>query len=78
MQVTATYMGADHNHNILLHEVEIRGDKKIEKLDHRWLNGEHANFPPDVPVGSKVRFFASPHYRRGGARLSDVRELEVI
>lgn len=80
LQVEATYEGTDSHGNILLHDVLVRGEKKnsIQRLDHRWLNGAHANWPGNVDVGARVRFYASPLYRPGGARLSDVRELEVI
>ena len=80
LQVTATYEGTDTHGNILLHDVLVRGEKKnsIQKVDHRWLNGEHANWPGNVAVGSRVRFYASPLYRPGGARITDVRNLVVL
>ena len=80
LQVTATYEGTDSHGNILLHDVLVRGEKKnsIQRLDHRWLNGAHANWPGNVSVGSRIRFFASPLHRRGGAKLTDCREVGVI
>jgi hypothetical protein len=80
LQVEAIYSLTDHRGNVLLHDVIIRGEKKnsIQRIDHRWLNGARSGWPGDVPEGSKIRFFASPLYRRGGARLTDVRQVEVI
>ena len=80
LQVTATYEGTDSHGNILLHEVTIRGEKKnsIQRLDHRWLNGAHANWPGNVDVGDRARFYASPLYRPGGARITDFREMVVL
>jgi hypothetical protein len=79
LRIIATYDGIDPNGNTILHEVEIRGDRRTDiKKDHAWLNGAHANWPGKVPVGARVRFFASPLHRRGGARITDVRQLEVI
>lgn len=79
LRIIATYDGIDQNHNVILHDVEIRGERRTQiKRDHQWLNGEHANWPGNVPIGSKVRFYASPLYRPGGARLTDVREVRII
>jgi hypothetical protein len=55
----------------------MRSKSDIKK-DHAWLNGAHANWPGKVPIGARVRFYASPLHRRGGARITDVRQLEVI
>ena len=77
--ITATYDGIDPHGNIILHEVAIQGDRRTSiKKDHAWLNGQHANWPGNVDVGSKVRFFASPLHRKGGARITDVRDLKVL
>ena len=73
MKVTATYAGPDRWGNHLLKDVSVDGDF----CDHRWLNGARANFPGDVPVGCRVRFFASPVQTRAGSRLTDVREVVV-
>jgi len=79
LRIIATYDGTDSNGNILLHEVSIQGDRRTDiKKDHAWLNGQHANWPGNVDVGSRVRFFASPLYRRGGAKLTDIRDLKVL
>lgn len=74
MRVIGTYAGADCRGNHLLKDVSVDGDF----CDHRWLNGARANFPGNVPVGCRVRFFASPVQTRAGSRLTDVRELEVV
>jgi len=79
LRITATYDGTDPNGNIILHEVSIQGDRRTDvKKDHAWLNGQHANWPGGVDVGSRVRFYASPLYRRGGPRLTDVRSLVIL
>jgi len=79
LRITATYDGTDPHGNIILHEVAIQGDRRTDiKKDHAWLNGQHANWPGGVDVGDRVRFFASPLHRKGGARLTDIREVEVI
>jgi hypothetical protein len=78
MRVLATFAGFDCNNNALLLDVEIRDERKVQKLDHRWINGQRGNFPLDVPMGSRVQFFASPLHRKGGAKLTDCREVEVI
>ena len=79
LRVEAVYDGIDANGNIMLHEVTIRGERNsIQRLDHRWLNGARSGWPQGIPEGSKVRFYASPLYRRGGARITDVRQVEVI
>ena len=80
LQVTATYEGIDSHGNILLHDVLVRGEKKnsIQKVDHRWLNGTRSGWPGGVEPGVRVRFYASPLYRPGGARLTDIREIVVI
>ena len=79
LRIIATYDGIDPNGNIILHEVTIRGDRRTDiKKDHAWLNGAHANWPENVAVGARVRFYASPLHRRGGAKITDVRQLEVI
>jgi len=79
LRITATYDGIDQHGNIILHGVSIQGDRRTcIKKDHAWLNGQHANWPGNVEAGSKVRFFASPLYRKGGARITDVRQLEVL
>ena len=79
LRITAIYDGIDPHGNIILHEVSIQGDRRTNaKKDHAWLNGQHVNWPGNVDVGSKVRFFASPLYRRGGARITDIREVEVV
>ena len=80
LQVTATYEGTDSHGNILLHDVLVRGEKKnsIQRLEHRWLNGARSGWPGGVAPGSRVRFFASPLYRHGGARITDIREMVVL
>jgi hypothetical protein len=79
LQVTATYKGIDQNGNHMLADCEIRGEKRTYiKRDHHYVNGIMGNFPIGVPVDAKIKFFASPLFRHGGARLTDCREVEVI
>ena len=80
LRVEATYEGIDSHGNILLHEVTIRGEKKnsIQRLEHRWLNGARSGWPGGIESGSRVRFYASPLYRPGGARITDIREVVVL
>lgn len=33
---------------------------------------------PEIPLGARIRFFASPYWRRGEMKLSDVREVKVL
>lgn len=78
LRLEATYDGQDcHGHHILK---DVRGDMC---RDHAYLNGERSNFPgPEYPMGiepgSRIRFHACLFPRRGGARLTDVRDLKVI
>jgi len=72
-KLEATYAGTPRRQHHLLLDVE--GD--IHR-DHAWVNGPHGNWPEGIPIGARVRFFASPHFRPGGARLTDIREIEVI
>lgn len=72
--VEATYAGRDKHGHHLLQDVIQDG----EALDHRWLNGERANFPEGIEPGSRIRFIASPLHRHGGIRLTDVREVKVL
>jgi hypothetical protein len=78
LRITATYEGVDqHGHYMLK---DVTGDLT---RDHVWLNGERSNFPgPEYPdgirEGSRIRFFACLFPRMGGARLTDVRQLEVL
>ncbi|MCK9185072.1 MAG: hypothetical protein M0Q16_06835 [Candidatus Cloacimonetes bacterium] len=73
MRLEATYAGQDHNGHHLLKDVD--GDYK---RDHHWLNGIFGNWPEDVAIGARVRFFASPLYTRRGVRITDIREVKVI
>jgi hypothetical protein len=78
IRIEATYQGIDDNGNHLLSDVH--GDMV---RDHAYLNGERSNFPgPEYPdgikAGSRIRFFACIFPRRGGARLTDAREIQVI
>lgn len=73
LRLEATYGGRDkHGHHVLL---DIRGDVT---RDHHWVNGVRGNFPEGLPVGTRVRFFASPHKTRGGIKITDIREVKVI
>jgi hypothetical protein len=78
IRIEAIYQGIDDNGNHLL--LDVKGDLT---RDHAYLNGERSNFPgpeyPEgIPAGSRIRFFACIFPRRGGARLTDIRQLEVI
>jgi hypothetical protein len=78
LHITATYAGQDKHGCYLLHD--LTGDMK---RDHAYLHGERANFPgpeyPEgIPEGSRIRFYACLFPREGGARLTDIRQLEVI
>ena len=73
MKVIATYVGQDGRGHHLLRDVLVDGAAR----DHHWLNGSRSNFPAGVPVGSRVRFFASPVMTRAGSRLTDVRDLVI-
>ena len=73
LRLEATYDGQDcHGHHILK---DVRGDMV---RSHAWLNGERSNFPDGIQPGTRVRFFACLFPRRGGARLTDCRQVEVI
>ena len=78
IRVIATYSGEDsHGHHLL---TDVSGD--IIR-SHAWLNGERSNFPGPVypegiKEGARIRFFACLFPRMGGARLTDVRQLQVI
>jgi len=75
MKLEATYAGLsrDGRGNHVLEDVT--GD--IVRT-HHYVNGEYGNWPEGVPIGARVTFFASPHDRRGGRRITDVRDLKVI
>lgn len=45
---------------------------------HCWLNSEHSGFPDGIEHGTKVRFWASYFPRKGGQRLTECREIEII
>ena len=73
-KLEATYAGTPRRQHHLLLDVE--GD--IHR-DHAWVNGPHGNWPEGIPIGARVRFIASPHFRPGGRpRLTDIREAKVI
>lgn len=71
-KIEATYQGIRSENHIL---TEVSGDVK---RDHLWINGSRGNFPDDVPIGSRVKFFASLLDTRNGPRITDVRELAII
>ncbi len=74
MRIEARYDGKDKNGHHMLHDVT---DDIIR--DHLYLNGGRANFPDGIKPGTRVRFYASLHHRGPKpARLSDVREVQVI
>lgn len=73
LRLEATYMGTPRRQHHLL--VDVAGDLA---RDHAWVNGPYGNWPDGIPIGSRVRFFASPHFRPGGARLTDIREVRVV
>ena len=73
MRIEATYRGQDrHGHHML---EDLDGDVRA---DHRYINGVFGNWPSGVPIGARVSFYASPLYRPGGPRITDVREVRVL
>ncbi|MCK9571635.1 hypothetical protein M0R72_21980 [Candidatus Pacearchaeota archaeon] len=73
MRLEATYAGQGAAGHHLLKDVS--GDCK---RDHHWVNLTYGNWPEDVAIGARVRFFASPLYTRRGVRITDIREVKVI
>lgn len=73
LRIEATYVKRDRHGCFFLQD--LKGDVK---RDHAWLHSEMANFPEGIQPGSKIRFYASFFPRPGGARLTDIRELEVL
>jgi len=72
-KLEATYAGTPHGKDHLL--LDVNGGVR---RDHAWINALHGNWPDGIPVGSRVSFFASPHYRHGECKLTDIREARVI
>ncbi len=72
MRVTATYQGRDRRGHYIL--TDVRGHMR---RDHAFINGVY-NSLPEIPLGARIRFFASAYWRRGEMKLSDVREVEVL
>lgn len=72
MKIIATYQGVDRHGNYMLSDVSGH-----MKRNHAYINGAHNNLP-DIPVGARIRFFASPHWHKGEPKLSDIRELVVL
>lgn len=73
IRIEATYQGIDANGNHLL--LDVAGDMT---RDHAYLNGERSNFPEGIQPGKRIRMFCCIFPRRGGARLTDCREVKII
>ncbi len=72
-RIEATYAGQDGNGHHLLRNVSGSLHR-----DWYYVNGQRGNFPEGIPPGSRIRFFASPHYTRKGPRITDVRQVVVL
>ena len=73
LKITARFDGRKRKGNIILRDVQ--GDLV---RDHFWLNKSYNDFPADIPVGSRISFFADIFESPGGPKLTDIREIRVI
>lgn len=58
--------------------VTVKVPYKDPDNPHCWINAEYGNFPDGIKHGARVRFWASYFPRKGGQRLTEVREVEII
>jgi len=81
IRLEATYAGRGYEkpHHLFTEVVQIdHGMRKAYRDGHAWLNAEFSGFPDGIEHGAKVRFWASYFPRKGGQRLTECREIEII
>jgi hypothetical protein len=73
LKIRARFDGRKRGGNIILRD--IQGD--ITR-DHLWLNRKHNDFPAEIPVGSRISFFADIYEAFDGPKLTSIREVKVL
>ena len=54
------------------------GIKKPFRDQHCWLNAVWGNWPEGLKHGDRVTFWASTHPRRGGCKITEARQIEIV
>lgn len=80
VHLEGTYAGQGYEmpHHLIQEVMVIEKGHKKPFRDHVWCNAGHSGFPDGIPHGARVRFWASYFPRKGGQRLTEVREVEII